>query len=92
MIELSGVAVGDRLRLVGGITAEVLELVNDEWAKVRLVEVPDGEPGAEELCHATDVIGILYIVSRILSVPRYRRSIGPAAYRPALPSMSRARV
>ena len=46
MIELTGVAVGNKLRLVGGITAEVLEIVNDEWAKVRLVEVPDGEAAA----------------------------------------------
>lgn len=59
MIELSAVAVGNKLRLVGGITAEVLEIVNDEWAKVRLLEVPNGEPGAEELCHATDVIEII---------------------------------
>ena len=59
MIELSGVAVGNKLRLVGGVTAEVLELVNDEWAKVRLLEVPNGEPGAEELCHATDVIEVM---------------------------------
>ena len=43
MIELSGVAPGNKLRLVGGITAEVLEIVNDEWAKVRLIEVPDGD-------------------------------------------------
>ena len=46
MIELSSVAVGNKLRLVGGITAEVLELVNDEWAKVRLLAVPNGGPGA----------------------------------------------
>jgi hypothetical protein len=59
MIELSIVAVGNKLRLVGGITAEVLELVNDEWAKVRLIEVPNGEPGAEELCHATDIIEVI---------------------------------
>lgn len=59
MIELSTVAVGNKLRLVGGITAEVLELVNDEWAKVRLIEVPNGEPGAEELCHATDIIEVI---------------------------------
>ena len=59
MIELSSVAVGDKLRLVGGITAEVLELLNDEWAKVRLIEVPTGEAGAEELCHATDVIEVV---------------------------------
>jgi hypothetical protein len=59
MIELSSVAVGNKLRLVGGITAEVLELINDEWAKVRLIEVPNGEPGTEELCHATDVIEVI---------------------------------
>jgi hypothetical protein len=59
MIELSSVAVGDKLRLIGGITAEVLELVNDEWARVRLVEMPDGSPGHEELCHATDVIEVI---------------------------------
>lgn len=59
MIELSTVTVGNKLRLVGGITAEVLELVNDEWAKVRLIEVPNGEPGAEELCHATDIIEVI---------------------------------
>jgi hypothetical protein len=59
MIELSSIAVGSKLRLVGDITAEVLELVNDEWAKVRLIEVPNGEPGTEELCHATDVIEVI---------------------------------
>jgi hypothetical protein len=59
MIELSGVAPGNKLRLVGGITAEVLELLNDEWAKVRLIEVPNGEPGAEELCHATDIVEVI---------------------------------
>ena len=59
MIELSAVSVGDKLRLVGGITAEVLEIVNDEWAKVRLIEVPNGEPGVEELCHATDIVEVV---------------------------------
>jgi hypothetical protein len=59
VIELSGVAVGSRLRLVGGVTAEVVEVVNDEWAKVRLIEVPDGEAGAEELCHATDIVEVI---------------------------------
>ena len=60
MIELSAVSVGNRLRLVGGITAEVLEIVNDEWVQVRLVDVPEGGPpiGTEELCHATDIIEI----------------------------------
>ena len=59
MIELSDVAVGSKLRLVGGVTAEVVEVVNDEWAKVRLIEVPDGEAGAEELCHSTDIIEVI---------------------------------
>jgi hypothetical protein len=59
MIELGSVAPGNKLRLVGGVTAEVVEIVNDEWAKVRLIEVPDGATGAEELCHATDIIEVL---------------------------------
>ena len=59
VIELSAVAVGNRLHLVGGITAEVLEIVNDEWAKVRLIEVPGGDPGVEELCHATDIVEVV---------------------------------
>jgi hypothetical protein len=59
MIELSGIAVGNKVRLVGDVTAEVLEIVNDEWAKVRLIERPNGESGAEELCHATDIIEII---------------------------------
>lgn len=61
MIELTGVQRGAKLRIVGGITAEVLESLNDEWVRVRLVEVPDGKStvGTEELCHATDVIEVV---------------------------------
>ena len=60
MIELSSVTVGNKLRLVGGITAEVLENLGDgEWLRVRVLSVPNGEPGAEELCHATDVQEVL---------------------------------
>jgi hypothetical protein len=59
VIELSGVAVGSRLRLVGGVTAEVVAVVNDEWAKVRLIDAPDGEAGGEELCHATDIVEVI---------------------------------
>jgi hypothetical protein len=59
VIELSSVAIGNKVRLVGGVTAEVVEIVNDEWAKVRLIEVPNGEPGGEELCHATDIIEVV---------------------------------
>lgn len=61
MIELTGVQRGAKLRIVGGITAEVLESLNDEWVRVRLVEVPEGKGivGTEELCHATDVIEVV---------------------------------
>jgi hypothetical protein len=61
MIELIGVAVGAKLKVVGGITAEVMEAIDDEWVRVRLVSVPDGRGtvGTEELCHATDVQEIL---------------------------------
>ena len=61
MIELTGIQPGAKLRIVGNITAEVLEIVNDEWARVRLTEVPDGGPavGTEELCHATDIIEVV---------------------------------
>jgi hypothetical protein len=63
MIELIGIEPGTRLRVIGGITAEVLEAINDEWVRVRLVEVPDGRGtlGAEELCHATDVIEVMLL-------------------------------
>jgi hypothetical protein len=58
MIDLTGVQRGAKLRIIGGIIAEVLESVNDEWVRVRLVEVPErkGTVGTEELCHATDVV------------------------------------
>lgn len=61
MIELIGIKPGTRLRVVGGITAEVLEAIDDEWVRVRLVEVPEGRAaaGTEELCHATDVVEVV---------------------------------
>jgi hypothetical protein len=61
MIELIGIEPGTRLRIIGGITAEVVEAINDEWVRVRLVEVPEGRGsvGTEELCHATDVIEVV---------------------------------
>jgi hypothetical protein len=61
MIELTGIERGSTLRIVGGITAEVLDVVNDEWVRVRLTAVPDGraDVGSEELCHATDIIEVL---------------------------------
>ncbi len=61
MIELIAVPVGATLSLVGGITAEVIEKIDDEWVKIRLLTVPDGKgvAGEEELCHATDVREVL---------------------------------
>jgi hypothetical protein len=61
MIELIAVNVGAKLSLAGDITAEVIEKINDEWVKVRLIDVPDGKgaAGDEELCHATDVTAVL---------------------------------
>jgi hypothetical protein len=55
------VPVGAKLSLIGDITAEVIEKINDEWVKVRLLEVPDGKgsAGDEELFHATGVNEIL---------------------------------
>ncbi|MSP02640.1 MAG: hypothetical protein EXR07_16555 [Acetobacteraceae bacterium] len=61
MIELIDVPVGAKLSLIGGITAEVIQKIDDEWVKVRLIEVPEGKgvAGDEELCHATDVTRVL---------------------------------
>ena len=61
MIELISVPVGAKLSLLGGLTAEVIEKIDDEWVRVWLVTVPEGKgaAGDEELCHATDVAGVL---------------------------------
>ena len=61
MIELIGIEPGTKLRVIGGITAEVVAAVDDEWVRVRLLEVTEGRGtvGSEELCHATDVIEFL---------------------------------
>ncbi len=61
MIDLSALAEGTRLRIAGGIVAEVVRNMGDgEWVRVRLIEVPAGKgaAGDEELCHATDIVGI----------------------------------
>ena len=62
MLVVSDVAVGARLALAGGVTAEVVQNMGDgEWLRVRLLTVPDGKgvAGDEELCHATDVVQVL---------------------------------
>ena len=47
--------------LEAGERHEYEDFVNDEWARVRLLEVPQGRgsAGAEELCHATDIIEVV---------------------------------
>ena len=62
MINLVDLADGTRLKLAGGIIAEVIENMGDgQWVQVRYLEVP-GKPddvGAEELCHSQDIVAVL---------------------------------
>ena len=54
MLAVYDIPVGARLRIAGGLTAEVLENMGDgEWLRVKLLS--GDQAGAEELCHATDV-------------------------------------
>ena len=61
MIEFIGVPVGTKLKLQAGIVSEILERIDDEWVKIRILESasPTAHLGDEELCHATDVIEII---------------------------------
>ncbi len=63
MIEVIDIVPGTKLRIAGGLVAEVLENMGDgEWLRVRLLDVPEGSTataGSEELCHATDVVETL---------------------------------
>ncbi len=59
MIDLLSLRPGERVLLRQGITAEVIENMEDgQWVQVRYVSVPDSpsEAGAEELVHAQDVL------------------------------------
>lgn len=57
MLAVNDVAVGTKLLIAGGLTAEVIENMGDgEWLRVRLLTGADA--GAEELCHATDVLEV----------------------------------
>jgi hypothetical protein len=57
MVTVSDVAVGARLVIAGGLTAEVTQNMGDgEWLRVRLLTGADA--GVEELCHATDVMEV----------------------------------
>lgn len=57
MLAVSDVAVGTKLVIAGGLSAEVIENMGDgEWLRVRILSGQD--IGSEELCHATDVLGV----------------------------------
>jgi len=57
MVVVNDVVVGAKLLIAGGLTAEVIENMGDgEWLRVRLLS--GAETGAEELCHATDVLEV----------------------------------
>jgi hypothetical protein len=63
MLDLTRLAPGTKLRIAGGLTAEVVHNMGDgEWVRVRLLPA-DNEAApagaAEELCHATDVLEVL---------------------------------
>jgi hypothetical protein len=54
MLAVYDVAVGAKLVIAGGLTAEVVENMGDgEWLRVKLLS--GDQAGEEELCHATDV-------------------------------------
>jgi hypothetical protein len=57
MLVVSDVAVGTKLTIAGGLSAEVIENMGDgEWLRVRITSGVD--TGVEELCHATDVLDV----------------------------------
>ncbi len=57
MVVVHDVAVGAKLLIAGGLSAEVTENMGDgEWLRVRLLT--GEEAGTEELCHATDVLEV----------------------------------
>ncbi|MDR3532803.1 MAG: hypothetical protein P4L90_19895 [Rhodopila sp.] len=57
MLAVNDVAVGTKLVIAGGLMAEVIENMGDgEWLRVRVLSGDDA--GAEELCHATDVLEV----------------------------------
>ena len=62
MLDVIALVPGARLRIAGGLFAEVIANLGDgEWVRLRLL-APDGAPLAptrEELCHATDILDLL---------------------------------
>ncbi|HET6307550.1 MAG TPA: hypothetical protein VFG12_10215 [Rhodopila sp.] len=57
MLAVHNIKVGAKLLIAGGLSAEVIENMGDgEWLRVRILSDPNA--GAEELCHATDVLEV----------------------------------
>ena len=57
MVAVNDIAPGRKLLVAGGLTVEVIENMGDgEWLRVRILSGADA--GAEELCHATDVLEV----------------------------------
>jgi hypothetical protein len=57
MVVVNDIAVGTKLIIAGGLSAEVTENLGDgEWLRVRILSGAD--TGTEELCHATDVLEV----------------------------------
>ncbi|MGC8474925.1 MAG: hypothetical protein ACP5NP_01085 [Acetobacteraceae bacterium] len=58
MLDVILLTPGTRLRIAGGLVAEVVENLGDgEWLRVRVLEpAPQAET---ELCHATDILETL---------------------------------
>ena len=57
MLAVNDVAVGTKLLIAGGLSAEVVENMGDgEWLRVRILSGTDA--GTDELCHATDVLEV----------------------------------
>ncbi len=61
MINVLDLRPGDRLELCEGITAEVLQNMEDGmWVEVRYLDAPtETDRGLIELCHAQDIIAVL---------------------------------
>lgn len=60
MINVLDIQVGQRLLLQGGISAEVVENMEDGmWLQVKYLESPNADDvGSVELCHAQDILKI----------------------------------
>jgi len=57
MLTVTDIAAGTKLKIAGGLTAEVIENMGDgEWLRVRILTGTDA--GSEELCHASDVVDV----------------------------------